>query len=554
VLTAKVSGNSWFPKASSASGREYYSLDGHKIEAVDSQSDGLDSKLSTAWSNYKANYVASDGRVYRPNDNNDTVSEGQAYVMLMAVWRSDQPTFDSAWDWTRKNLQRTNMSGYDDRLFAWHWVNGGIDPNGGHGAATDADEDIALALVFAQSKVNKGNWTDTGKGYGSEAKAVLKDILAKEAVYVNSVPHITAGDWAPGESQPTLNPSYFAPAWYRIFADFTNNTDWDKAADVVYQDIANTTSDTSAGLAPDWAALDKSTGKAQEHSWMDNDYKWDAMRTPWRIALDYDWFGTQAAKDYLSGNLSEFLSAEWLGGNDCTPWTPGSKSICAEYTHSGAVYNGNPYENVGIYGGDVGALLVGNNSLAKDVCQQKIFPELTNKHDYYPDAWAFFGGALCGTRLDNEGAPARQPVASGKCDDGLGWSLPGPNPPSDAIGRSSVHYCGSGLADCCNWYQYAHGHDLGKTITGPVDIEITFAPGRHEGCTGDLMVALSPDGKSWSTIKYIATVSHDLDGKPGYSQTWQRYTNTLSVDTPFRYVLLQHTDCFVDDSVVSVYA
>ena len=65
-------------------------------------------------------YVDADGRVVRHDQGGDTVSEGQAYALLVAAATDDRERFGAVWDWTRENLQR------DDGLFAWRWADGEI--------------------------------------------------------------------------------------------------------------------------------------------------------------------------------------------------------------------------------------------------------------------------------------------------------------------------------------------------------------------------------------------------------------------------------------------
>ena len=54
------------------------------------------------------------------------------------------------------------------------------------------------------------------------------------------------------------------------------------------------TANGTTGLVPDWAGSCSSKG---------NTYGWDAVRTPWRIATDYLWWGTPEAGSFL-GKLS----------------------------------------------------------------------------------------------------------------------------------------------------------------------------------------------------------------------------------------------------------
>src|SRR5579875_560781 len=67
---------------------------------------------------FLATYVTTDGRVVRPDQGGDTVSEGQAYALLIAEASGDAARFATVWNWTRTHLLRP------DGLLAWHWEHG----------------------------------------------------------------------------------------------------------------------------------------------------------------------------------------------------------------------------------------------------------------------------------------------------------------------------------------------------------------------------------------------------------------------------------------------
>jgi hypothetical protein len=69
-------------------------------------------------------WVDSDGRVVRRDQGGDTVSEGQAYGLLVAVGVDDEDAFDSIWGWTTDNLVR------DDGLLSWQWADGAVVDDG----------------------------------------------------------------------------------------------------------------------------------------------------------------------------------------------------------------------------------------------------------------------------------------------------------------------------------------------------------------------------------------------------------------------------------------
>src|SRR5687768_9451710 len=60
-------------------------------------------------------YVEPDGRVVRRDEGGDTVSEGQAYALLIAVALGDRQRFEAVWSWTRDHLRRP------DGLLSWRW-------------------------------------------------------------------------------------------------------------------------------------------------------------------------------------------------------------------------------------------------------------------------------------------------------------------------------------------------------------------------------------------------------------------------------------------------
>jgi len=63
---------------------------------------------------FLAAYAQPDGRVVRADQGGDTVSEGQAYGMLLAEAAGNHDAFGRIWEWTRDHLQ------LGDGLFAWH--------------------------------------------------------------------------------------------------------------------------------------------------------------------------------------------------------------------------------------------------------------------------------------------------------------------------------------------------------------------------------------------------------------------------------------------------
>ena len=129
----------------------------------------------------------------------------------------DQATFDRVWLWTRTHLTRTGREGAS--LLAWHWS----PESGGHvvdwNVATDADADVALALLIAEDRWHAPSAAGL-PGYGGSARAMLSD-LADHAVAADEslVPFLLPGVWAdqraggtrPG-AEPVLSRAGVVPA------------------------------------------------------------------------------------------------------------------------------------------------------------------------------------------------------------------------------------------------------------------------------------------------------------------------------------------------------
>ena len=237
----------------------------------------------TAW---KTKFY-SGGRVIRPDNGNDTVSEGIAYGMLASVYFNDQTVFDTLWGYAQSHMDGNGVMN-------WHWTSSGSMASDGQGGATDADEDMAWALLMAGAQ-----WGNS-KSYTQQGTTLIGNIWNHEVDHGGGEV-LKPGDMFGGASQ--TNPSYFAPAYYRVFGAVTNNaTGWNNVIAKSYQIIAS--SGGSHGLVPDWS--DSGGGRQK-----DGLYHYDACRTPWRIALDYCMNGDTNAKAYLD-KINAFFSPKRL--------------------------------------------------------------------------------------------------------------------------------------------------------------------------------------------------------------------------------------------------
>ena len=354
---------------------------------------GVQQVLQDSWTGYKHDFVRGSGRIVDPKRGDLTTSEGQSYGMLRAVWMDDRSTFDQVWKWTRSNLQVRG-----DHLLAYLW---GASERGrsevlSMDTATDADEDVTLALIFANHR-----WHD--QSYLDAIRPMLGDIWNKEVGMVNGSPYIAAGDWATQYSEGGLvvNPSYFAPASYRVFQGADSSHPWSWLANASYRALSACSrsrldAERSVGLPPNWCVIDGLGVHSYWDKWGGDAYGYDAFRSMWRIALDQQWFRAPQARSYL--DASTFLRRQWRS-ND---------RLAAAYTHDG---NEDPAgEDPTTYGGDIGNFVVADPSVAETIMHRKLLSTVHQWHgvtyfgersNYFEQNWVWFGVALAGQQLPN---------------------------------------------------------------------------------------------------------------------------------------------------------
>jgi len=353
--------------------------------------------LNALWANYKNRFVeAESGRTLDPHREDVTTSESQSYTMLRAVWQDDKETFDMAWNWTKQHLDRP-----EDNLFAWLYgkradgTYGILTERGGQNTASDADSDIALALIFASNR-----WGQ--EAYLSEAKAIINDIWQQEIVAVLGVPHMTADNLEKDSTTVVLiNPSYLSPASYKIFAQVDPAHNWEAVADSSYMVIEKSSDlnlagngQNGVGLPPDWIALDVNTGELKLSEKGDSNFGFDALRVPFRLALDYLWFQDERAKQTLEN--FEFLNNQWKE----------KQLLYATYGNDGTVVSN--FEAPAMYGGVLGYFLVHDREAAEEIYKAKLQnlykpdqQDFIDELSYYDSNWAWFGLALYNNRLIN---------------------------------------------------------------------------------------------------------------------------------------------------------
>jgi endoglucanase len=203
----------------------------------------------------------------RRDQGGDTVSEGQAYAMLLAVATGDRGTFDRVWRWTQRNLQR------DDALLSWHWQNGHVDDDQ---PSADADLDAAHALALAARRFGRPR-------LATESRRIGAALRATETINTPAGGVLAAGPWA--AARRLANPSYTDPGAIVALSRLGDRASWQRLARASTKVVASVAHPRS--LPPDWVKV-MVDGSAQPTTAPANDarasYSFDAARVPIRFA------------------------------------------------------------------------------------------------------------------------------------------------------------------------------------------------------------------------------------------------------------------------------
>ncbi|HVY40453.1 MAG TPA: glycosyl hydrolase family 8, partial [Polyangia bacterium] len=283
-----------------------------------------------AYTKWMADLVTSDGaggflRVKRPNSSgaevNSTVSEGIGYAMLLAVYANDQTSFDKFWKYANLWLDGNG-------LMNWY-INAAGTQVLGTGAASDGDEDMAFALVMADKR-----WGGQGS-LSTTYLAAAKKLI--DAMWQHEVDHSRNNVLMPGDQfadGSVINISYFAPAYYRVFARVSGNTGWNQTVETTYTVLAATLNaqngNASNGLVPAWSTP-AGVPMAPAGTSNPTNHQLDSCRTPFRIGQDYCWNAEPRALSYLQkvgGFYSGVTVAAMVDGYDLNG-TPHAQFVTA---------------------------------------------------------------------------------------------------------------------------------------------------------------------------------------------------------------------------------
>lgn len=334
-------------------------------------------EIRASFRGYVDRFVQDDGRVVDHAGGGVTTSEGQSYAMLRAVWSNDRDTFEKTRAWMRQNLQGDDPH----KLPAWRWGQGSdgewgvLDQN----PASDADIFTAYALYLGADK-----WKD--KDMAAQAKGLLDQVWEHEVTQVDGHLVLLPGPWATGRSLVKVNPSYYLPFMFRLFAEVDSEHPWGTFVDDSYWMFEHVINDQ--GLFPDWVWLDAESGQIvppPDGETEQAEYGFEAMRIPWALAADVKWYDEPRAKALLE--RMDGLRERWerSGGLPAVINPDGSP--------------GRDYEYLGMYGALLPAWDVVSPESAQQLYQSEIHA-LRSEHgwgdpnDYYAHNWVWFGLAL----------------------------------------------------------------------------------------------------------------------------------------------------------------
>jgi endo-1,4-beta-D-glucanase Y len=332
---------------------------GSMLSCLKPQGPSADAKyLVLAYNQWKSRFVSGD-KVIRPENQYDTVSEGIANGMFIAVNMNDQDLFDSLYGFWKDHPASTTS-------LMTSCVPGGRPPDGGAptgtpcvssgGSATGADEDAAYALLMADRA-----WAGT---YKADALTMINDIWANDIDSAGTkLPKGGSGYGSP--TSAVTSPSYFAPAFYRAFAAVDSAHDWAGVITAVYGVIGGPIAGSN-GLIPAWCSA-TCTARGNIGSANDEVYQYDSHRIPMRIGLDYCFNATAEAKAYTSKTTTYFANIAQRG----------TGFIMDMYTPSGGSVAGTANNSASMLGtAAVGAMAAGNQTFLNDA-YQAVFDILT---------------------------------------------------------------------------------------------------------------------------------------------------------------------------------
>jgi hypothetical protein len=148
-------------------------------------------------------------------------------------------------------------------------------------AATEADENMAMALLLADAQ-----WGSTGEtDYRTEAMNLLTAIRTY-LVDPTSFVLKPAVNWG---GNNLMDPCYYDPMYYRYWARITGDQTWTQLDENYQWLVAHYQTSYQSGLLPEWCTA---SGEPAMKDGIDQNFMmWDAHQVPIKLAWHYLWWG-----------------------------------------------------------------------------------------------------------------------------------------------------------------------------------------------------------------------------------------------------------------------
>jgi endoglucanase len=300
------------------------------------------------YDNWKRKYLQDDcGGKIRPGVDplSRSLVEAQGFAMVPIAYMGDKELFDKMYDFYKSKCVSSACG-----LMDWKVTCNGVEARG---AATDGDVDVACALLVA-------HWQWPEAGYDEKLKALLtnlKKLISSCGDLL--VLHPGCGGGSPWGGCNETDISYYTPAFFRYFAKFSGDEQWEKLADDT-QVIRDNAANAQTGLVPDWQSVEGRAGAGSRVGY----FAYDAIRAPYKQALDFLWHGTNKAEVWAK------KLTDWANG-------VGVKSIVDGYDLNGNRRGSN--HNMAV----LGSMAVASMANSQDICDKFVDETLTRTDGYW---------------------------------------------------------------------------------------------------------------------------------------------------------------------------
>lgn len=244
--------------------------------------------VQSNYNTWKEQYLVKCNNGYRVTceSQDETRVEAIGFAMLLTAYFAEKDIFDGLY-----NFYKSKCTDNANNMMAW---NVSCDSINDPGSATDGDIDVAFALIVANNQ-----W---GGNYLQEAKDVIQVIKNSVVTTCDSLFALAPGYSKVSDIGPMwggcdlTDIQYYTPAFFRVFAEVSGDSDWNKLADDTYI-ILNAAANPETGLVPDWQSVSGTPGGNSDRVPY---FRYDACRVPWRMALDYLWNGNEQAHEWCT--------------------------------------------------------------------------------------------------------------------------------------------------------------------------------------------------------------------------------------------------------------